>query len=82
MKCIKLKFFLAEKYPKISVFTKKSRQIYRYKYFKVPVIHFLMASITNLFGVAQIEAYSGVDPTLIFKEINKDLEEYLLEKKY
>ena len=46
------------------------------------MIHFLMASITNLFGVAQIEGYSGVDPTLIFKEINKDLEEYLLEKKY
>ena len=39
-----------------------------------------MASSTNLFGFEQIKADSGVDPTLIFKEINKELEEYLLEK--
>ena len=32
-----------------------------------------MASSTNLFGFEQIEADSGVNPTLIFEEINKDL---------
>ena len=39
-----------------------------------------MASTKNLFGVEQIEARNGVDTTLIFEEINKELEEYLLEK--
>ena len=39
-----------------------------------------MASITKLFGFELIEADSGVDPTVIFEEINKELEEYLLEK--
>ena len=39
-----------------------------------------MASSTNLFGFEQIEADSGVNPTLIFEEINKKLEEHLLEK--
>ena len=39
-----------------------------------------MASSANLFSFEQIEADSGVDPTLIFEEINKELEEYLLEK--
>ena len=39
-----------------------------------------MTSSANLFGFEQIEADSGVDPTLIFEEINKELEEYLLEK--
>ena len=39
-----------------------------------------MASTTNLFGFEQVEANSGVDTTLIFEEINKELEEYLLEK--
>ena len=39
-----------------------------------------MASSTNLFGLEQIEGDRGVDPTLIFEEINKKLEEYLLDK--
>ena len=39
-----------------------------------------MASTENLFGFEQIEVDSGVDTTLIFEEINKELEEYLLEK--
>ena len=39
-----------------------------------------MALTENLFGFEQIEADSGVDATLIFKEINKELEECLLEK--
>ena len=58
---------------------KKNRQ-YRNNYFKAKAIHFLMASSANLFSFEQIEADSGVDPTLIFEEINKELEEYLLEK--
>ena len=58
---------------------KKNRQ-YRNNYFKAKAIHFLMASSANFFGFEQIEADSGVDPTLIFEEINKELEEYLLEK--
>ena len=40
-----------------------------------------MASSTKFFGFEQIEADSSVDFTLIFEEINKELEEYLLEKK-
>ena len=39
-----------------------------------------MASTENLFGFEQIEVNSGVDAKLIFEEINKELEEYLLEK--
>ena len=39
-----------------------------------------MASTENLFGFEQIEADSGVDATPIFEEINKELEECLLEK--
>ena len=39
-----------------------------------------MASSWNLFGLEQIEADSSVDTTLIFEEISKKLEEYLLEK--
>ena len=39
-----------------------------------------MASSKNLFGFKQIEADNRVDATLIFEEINKELEEYLLEK--
>ena len=38
-----------------------------------------MASTQNLFSFEQIEAGSGVDATLIFEEIDKELEEYLLE---
>ena len=41
-----------------------------------------MASTENLFGFEQIEVDSGIDATLIFEEINKELEEYQLEKKY
>ena len=36
-----------------------------------------MASTENLFGFKEIEVDSGVDTTLIFEEINKELEEYL-----
>ena len=39
-----------------------------------------MASTKNLFGFEQIEANSVIDPTLIFEEIDKELEKYLLEK--
>ena len=39
-----------------------------------------MVSTQNLFGFEQIETDSGVDATLIFEEINNELEEYLLEK--
>ena len=39
-----------------------------------------MASPKNLFGFEQIEANNKVDTTLIFEEINKELEEYFLEK--
>ena len=39
-----------------------------------------MISTENLFGFEQIEVDDEVDTTLIFEEINKKLEEYLLEK--
>ena len=39
-----------------------------------------MASTQNLFSFEEIEADSVVDTTPIFGDINKELEEYLLEK--
>ena len=39
-----------------------------------------MASTENTFSFEQIEVDSGIDATLTFEEINKKLEEYLLEK--
>ena len=39
-----------------------------------------MASTENLLAFEQIEVKSGVDAILIFEQINKELEEYLLEK--
>ena len=42
-----------------------------------------MESQTNLFGFEEIELNNNckcVDATFIFEEINKELEEYLLEK--
>ena len=39
-----------------------------------------MESTENLFGFEQIEVDSGFDTTSIFEEINKELEEYLLDK--
>ena len=39
-----------------------------------------MESTENLFGFEQIEVDSGVDTTPIVEEINKELEEYLLDK--
>ena len=54
---------------------KKYRQIYRNNYFKAQANHFVMASSTNLFSLKQVEADSGVNTTLIFEEINQELEE-------
>ena len=56
---------------------KKTREISRKKYSKISLIYFEMASTENLFGFKEIEVDSGVDTTLIFEEINKELEEYL-----
>ena len=39
-----------------------------------------MAATENLFVFQQIETDDRVGATLIFEEINKELEEYLLEK--
>ena len=39
-----------------------------------------MASANNVFAFEEIEADSGRDTTFICEEINKELEEYLLEK--
>ena len=39
-----------------------------------------MASTEDLFVFEEIEADSVIDATVIFEEINKELEEYLLEK--
>ena len=55
--------------------------MYRKKQFRLPKIDILIVSTTNLFGFEQIESKSGVDTTLIFEEINKELEENLLEKR-
>ena len=39
-----------------------------------------MASTAILFGLEQIKANSSANTTLIFEEINKELEEHLLEQ--
>ena len=41
-----------------------------------------MASTNDLFAFEEIEAGSSIASTFIFEEINKELGEYLLEKKY
>ena len=55
--------------------------MYRKKQFRPPKIDVLIVSTTNLFGFEQIESKSIVDTTLIFEEINKELEENLMEKR-
>ena len=40
-----------------------------------------MALLTNLFGLEQIDNNKILDTSLISEEINRELEEYLLEKK-
>ena len=67
MKCTKLKVF-SRKYPKKSVLVKKIGQLYQNKYFKTQLIHFLMTSITNLFGLEQIEGNSSVSSPHSFWE--------------
>ena len=39
-----------------------------------------MAMTENLFGFEQIRVNDKVEATLIFEEVNKELEEYLLKK--
>ena len=39
-----------------------------------------MSTTENLFGFEQVRVNDKVETTLIFEEINKKLEEYLLEK--
>ena len=39
-----------------------------------------MATTENLFGFEQIRVNDKVEATLIFEEINEELEEYLLKK--
>ena len=39
-----------------------------------------MATTENLFGLEQIRVNDKVEATMIFEEINKELEEHLLEK--
>ena len=40
-----------------------------------------MTATENLFGFEQLRVNDKADTTLIFEEINKELEEYLLEKR-
>ena len=76
-----LKVYQAQKTQKNQVLgKKKTRQVSPDKYFKISLIYFEMVSTQNLFGFEQIETDSRVDATLIFEEINNELEEYLLEK--
>ena len=60
---------------------KNTQLISQNKYFKTSLIYSNVAPSKNFFGFEQIEADNLVfDATLIFEEINKELEEYLLEK--
>ena len=78
----KLKVYQAKNTLKNQFLGKNTRQDSQNKYFKISLIYFEMASTQNLFGFEEIEADSVVDTTPIFEDINKELEEYLLEKKY
>ena len=44
------------------------------------MIYCKMAMTENLFGFEQIRVNDKVEATLIFEEVNKELEEYLLKK--
>ena len=76
----KLKVYQAKNTLKNQFLGKNTRQDSQNKYFKISLIYFEMASTQNLFGFEEIEADSVVDTTPIFEDINKELEEYLLEK--
>ena len=71
---LNIRFFIEEKPQKIK-FTKKKK-----KQSSSLTVDILIESTPNLFGFEQIHSDSSVDTTLIFEEINKELEGYLLEK--
>ena len=69
----KHKVFLSKKNLKIKF-------IYKKKQSSSLTVDILIELTPNLFRFEQIDSDSSVDTTLIFEEINKELEGYLLEK--
>ena len=77
----KLKVYQVKNTPKKSAFRpKKTKPISQNKYFKISLIYSNIVSSKNLFVFEQIEADNRVDVTLIFEEINKELEDTYWKK--
>ena len=69
-----------QKHQKNRFLGRKIGLISRNKYSKISLIYRKMSTTENLFGFEQIRVNDKVETALIFEEINKELEEYLLEK--
>ena len=69
-----------QKHQKVRFLGQKMGLISRNKYSKISLIYWKMATAKNIFGFEQIRVNDKADTILIFEEINKELEEYLLEK--
>ena len=67
--------FLSKKYQ-----SKKITLYNRSKAYKIESVKFQIALSKNVFGFEQIDVSSTADSTLIFEEIRKEVEEYLLEE--
>ena len=67
--------FLSKKYQ-----SKKITFYNRQKTYKIESVKFQIALSKNVFGFEQIDVSSTTDSTLIFQEIRKEVEEYLLEE--
>ena len=67
--------FLSKKYQ-----SKKITFYNRQKTYKIESVKFQIALSENVFGFEQIDVSSTTDSTLIFQEIRKEVEEYLLEE--
>ena len=72
--------FFKQKIPPKNILSKKITSYNRQKAYKISSVKFQMALSKNLFGFEQIDVSSTAGTTLIFEEIRKEVEEYLLEE--
>ena len=72
--------FFKQKIPPKNILSKKITSYNRQKAYKISSVKFQMALSKNLFGFEQIDVSSTAGNTLIFEEIRKEVEEYLLEE--
>ena len=72
--------FFKQKIPPKNILSKKITSYNRQKAYKISSVKFQMALSKNLFGFEQIDVSSTAGTTLVFEEIRKEVEEYLLEE--